>query len=122
MTAPNTPPNTRPNTTPNAAPGAVEERVLERFLEKRAEKQAERDEKGQQYRTYLRWSGKALEIPLSVVVGLLLGMYLEKQFNFAPWGTWGGLFFGTSAAVRAMYRLIKVYQRENPDEPEENAS
>ncbi len=98
----------------------AEERVLERFLEKRAAKQAERDEKGQQYRTYLRWSGKALEIPISVVVGLLLGMYLEKQFDFAPWGTWGGLFFGVSAAVRAMYRLIKVYQRENPDEPESN--
>ena len=98
----------------------AEERVLERFLEKRAAKQAERDEKGQQYRTYLRWSGKALEIPISVVVGLLLGMYLEKQFDFAPWGTWGGLFFGVSASVRAMYRLIKVYQRENPDEPESN--
>jgi F0F1-type ATP synthase assembly protein I len=95
---------------------AAEERVLERFLEKRAAKQAERDEKGQQYRTYLRWSGKALEIPLSVVVGLLLGMYLERKFGFAPWGTWGGLFFGVAAAVRAMYRLIKVYQRENPDD------
>jgi F0F1-type ATP synthase assembly protein I len=99
----------------------AEERVLERFLEKRAAKQAARDEKGQQYRTYLRWSGKALEIPLSVVVGLLLGMYLEKQFDFAPWGTWGGLFFGVSAAVRAMYRLIKVYQRENPDEPDDQS-
>lgn len=97
----------------------AEDRVLERFLEKRAAKKAAREEKGQQYRSYLRWSGKALEIPLSVIVGLFLGIYLEKRFGFAPWGTWGGLFFGCAAAVRAMYRLIKVYQRENPDDDEE---
>lgn len=94
---------------------APEDRVLERFLEQRAAKNAARAEKGDQYRTYLRWSGKALEIPLSVIVGLLLGMWLERKFEFAPWGTWGGLFFGCAAAVRSIYRLIKVYQRENPD-------
>ena len=96
---------------------APEQRVLERFLEAKAAQQAARDDKGGQYRTYLRWSGKALELPISVVVGLLLGIYLEKKFGFAPWGTWGGLFFGTAAGVRSLYRLIKVYQRENPDEP-----
>ena len=69
---------TAPNTATKAAAPA-EERVLERFLEKRAAKQAERDEKGQQYRTYLRWSGKALEIPVSVVVGLLLSA--QKPIN-----------------------------------------
>jgi hypothetical protein len=84
--------------TPKAVP--AEERVLERFLEKRAAKQAARDEKGAQYRTYLRWSGKALEIPISVVVGLLLGMYLEKRFGFAP-GAWAACLH-CAATVRAL--------------------
>ena len=96
---------------------APEQRVLERFLAAKAAKQAARDDQGGQYRTYLRWSGKALELPLSVVVGLFLGIYLENKLDFAPWGTWCGLLFGTAAGVRSLYRLIKVYQRENPDEP-----
>lgn len=96
--------------TPAAGP---DDKVLERFLEARRARQ----ERGTLYRTYLRWSGKALEAPLSIVVGLGLGMILERRLGFAPWGTWGGLFFGTAAAVRALYRIVKQYQRENPDEP-----
>ncbi len=88
----------------------ADERVLERFLEKRREKH----ERGQQYRSYLTWSGRALEVPVSVVVGLLLGRVLEGYVPaIAPWGTWGGLGFGVAAAVRALYRLVKAYQRED---------
>jgi F0F1-type ATP synthase assembly protein I len=95
-----------PPTTP------ADDKVLERFLEKRRV----RREKGETYRTYLKWSGKALEAPLSVVVGLGLGILLERKLGIAPWGTWGGLFFGTAAGVRALYRIVKQYQRENPDD------
>lgn len=100
--------------TTSGTPGtSVDDKVLDRFLEARRA----RHEKGAVYRTYLKWSGKALEAPLSVVVGLGLGMFLERKLGFAPWGTWGGLFFGTAAAVRALYRIVKQYQRENPEEP-----
>lgn len=89
---------------------SADDRVLERFLEKRRKNH----ERGAQYRSYLRWSGKALEAPVSVVVGLMLGRLLEGQFpDVAPWGTWGGLLFGLAAAVRALYRLVKSYQRED---------
>lgn len=88
----------------------ADERVLERFLEKRRQKH----ERGQQYRSYLTWSGRALEAPVSVVVGLVLGRVLEGYVPaVAPWGTWAGLGFGLAAAVRALYRLVKVYQRED---------
>lgn len=88
----------------------ADDRVLERFLEKRRKN----DERGALYRTYLKWSGKALEVPVSVVVGLLLGRLLEGWLPaVAPWGTWGGLFFGLVAAVRALYRIVKSYQRED---------
>ena len=44
-----------------------EERVLERFIAARNAKKAARAEHGAQYRQYLKWSGRALEIPLSVI-------------------------------------------------------
>ncbi|MCC7072000.1 MAG: AtpZ/AtpI family protein [Deltaproteobacteria bacterium] len=88
----------------------ADERVLERFLEKRRRQH----ERGQQYRSYLTWSGRALEAPVSVVVGLLLGRLLDGSVPaIAPWGTWAGLGFGLAAAVRALYRLVKAYQRED---------
>ena len=49
--------------------GGADDRVLERFLEKRRKN----NERGDQYRTYLKWSGKALEAPVSVGGGLWLG-------------------------------------------------
>lgn len=96
----------------------VDDRVLERFLERRAAQQQSRLEKGAERRLMLRWSGKALEIPVSVVVGLFLGMGLEHLLpSIKPWGTWGGLFFGIAAAVRVMVRMARQYQKENPEEP-----
>lgn len=92
--------------------GDADEKVLERFLERRRQ----RDEAGAMYRAYLRWSGRALEIPLSVVVGLGLGIVLERRFDVAPWGTRVGLAFGAAAAVRAIVRLVRAYRREHPDD------
>jgi F0F1-type ATP synthase assembly protein I len=90
----------------------TDERVLERFLEARAKKQAERAEKGESYRQYLKWSGRALEIPVSVVVGLLLGRFLGGLVDHKDIGTALGLFFGVVTAVRAMVRLARAYSRE----------
>jgi F0F1-type ATP synthase assembly protein I len=91
---------------------SADEKVLERFLAARDAKKAERDEKGAQYRTYLRWSGRALEIPVSVVVGLLLGRYLGGLIGYRDVGTALGLFFGVVTAIRAMVRLARAYTRE----------
>lgn len=102
---------------PTPQVSAADDKVLERVLARRQQRQ----ERGSVYRSYLRWSGKALEAPLSVVVGLGLGMLLERKLGFAPWGTWGGLFFGVAAAVRALYRIVKEYQREHPDDEEHAA-
>lgn len=94
--------------------GSADDRVLERFLEKRRKNR----EHGAQYRSYLKWSGRALEAPVSVVVGLLLGRLLDSQVPaLAPWGTFAGLGFGVAAAVRALYRIVKAYQREDEAGP-----
>jgi F0F1-type ATP synthase assembly protein I len=91
-----------------------EDQIIERFQAKRRK----RLERGEQYRTYMRWSGRALEVPVSVVVGLLLGRFIGHTFNVEPWGTWLGLFFGVAAAVRALYRITVAYQKEHPDDVE----
>ncbi|OGQ10002.1 MAG: hypothetical protein A2138_01610 [Deltaproteobacteria bacterium RBG_16_71_12] len=94
--------------------GSADDRVLERFLEKRKKNR----EHGAQYRSYLRWSGKALEAPVSVVVGLLLGRFVDGRLpELAPLGTFAGLLFGVAAAVRALYRIVKAYQREDEAGP-----
>ncbi|HEY4221478.1 MAG TPA: AtpZ/AtpI family protein [Myxococcota bacterium] len=83
---------------------------LQREIEKRAARQAF----GAEYRKYMRWTGRALEVPLSVVVGVALGVFLERHFDIAPWGMALGLFFGIATGVRFGYRLYHSYLRENP--------
>jgi hypothetical protein len=91
-----------------------EDRVIDRYLEKKRARQ----EKGAQYRTYMRWSGKALEAPVSVVVGLLLGRWIGQWLDVEPYGTWIGLFFGVVTAIRALYRITVAYKKEHPDDVE----
>lgn len=93
--------------------GPAEERVLERFLAAREAKRAARAEKGAAYRTFLVWSGRALEIPLSVMVGMLLGRWIGGYFAHAGAGTLIGTIFGVAAAVRAVVRIVRIVQRED---------
>jgi F0F1-type ATP synthase assembly protein I len=88
---------------------------LDRFLERRRAKGVARAEAGRQYRSYLRWSGRALELPAAVVVGLLLGRFIGDAVGAKEIGTWLGLAFGVATAVRSAYRLVKAYQREEAD-------
>ena len=86
-----------------------EDRVLERFLAKRQRRLA----KGAEVRSLMWWSGKALEVPLSVVVGILLGLLLQRWVPAAaPWGFWGGLVTGIATAVRAAWRLKNAYAQD----------
>jgi F0F1-type ATP synthase assembly protein I len=102
--------------TSETAPAASDpiESTLERILTRKRE----RHERGEQYRTYLRWMGRGLEIPVSVIVGLLLGRVIGDFVGFKAEGTWIGLFFGIVTAVRSMVRITRAYQREEGgDEP-----
>lgn len=82
-------------------------------LEKHIENKARREAFGAEYRKYMRWTGKALEVPLAVVVGVCLGVGTEHFFpSITPWGMFVGLFFGIATAVRFAYRLKRSYERE----------
>ena len=88
------------------------ESALQQILDRRARRQ----ERGDQYRTYLRWMGRALEIPVSVVVGLALGRIIGEAVGYKDEGTWIGLFFGVVTAVRALVRVVRAYEREEGDD------
>jgi len=81
-------------------------------LERHIAKKKAREEFGAEYRQYMRWTGRALEVPLSVVVGLVLGVGADRLFDIRPWGSAVGFAFGVAAGVRFAYRLYRDYQRD----------
>ncbi len=93
-------------------PPATDERILQSYLQQRQQRQ----DTGMQYRTYMRWSGRALEIPVSVVVGLFLGRYIGGHLGHRDVGAALGIAFGVATAVRAVVRLVRAYQHEEADD------
>lgn len=49
----------------------------------------------------------------SVVIGLLIGIYLDRYFKTEPWMTIVFLLFGVTAAFRVIIRVAKESQRED---------
>jgi F0F1-type ATP synthase assembly protein I len=42
-------------------------------------------------------------------VGVVLGIYLDRLGNFAPWGLLIGIVLGTVAAVASVMQLVRRY-------------
>jgi len=63
----------------------------------------------------LKFGTLGLEMGAAVVIGLLMGMYLDRRFNSEPWLTLVFLGFGFIAAVRNLLRALKrgIYNEEN---------
>jgi F0F1-type ATP synthase assembly protein I len=80
-------------------------------IEKLLEKRRARNEKGREYRAMMHWAGRAMEVPLSIVVGVALGVVLDRNFGIAPYGIGFGIFIGIATAVRFAYRLNRDYQK-----------
>ncbi len=60
------------------------------------------------YSDLLKFSTLGLEMGASVVIGLLLGTYLDKHFDSEPWLTILFLGLGFAAAGRAVAKAIKM--------------
>lgn len=93
----------------------------ETALEKHLRLQQEREEKNQLYRLYTRTSIGALEVGLSVIVGALMGSYVDDHWwTHKPYGLYIGFVAGCAAAVRQLYRLVKTEQaRQEREEAKE---
>jgi ATP synthase protein I len=55
----------------------------------------------------LKLSSLGLEMGAAVVIGLLMGVWLDRQFGTEPWLTFVFLGFGLVAAGKAVYRAIR---------------
>jgi ATP synthase protein I len=55
----------------------------------------------------LKLSSLGLEMGGAVVIGLLMGTWLDRQFGTEPWLTFVFLGFGLVAAGKAVYRAVR---------------
>jgi F0F1-type ATP synthase assembly protein I len=59
-----------------------------------------------------RYLGIGLEIAIGVILGLVVGRYLDRHFGWEPWGTLVCVMLGLAGG---MYLLIKEGIRANKD-------
>jgi len=64
------------------------------------------------FRLMSKFSAVGLEMGFSVIIGLLMGIFLDKYFKTEPWLTILFLFFGLAAAFRVILRVAKEGKQE----------
>lgn len=72
----------------------------------------------EQMRQVGKYGAVGLEMGLAVVIGMLIGGYLDERFGWAPYGQYGGFAAGLGAAVKSLIRVTRDYQRELDTERE----
>jgi F0F1-type ATP synthase assembly protein I len=61
----------------------------------------------------LSYSSLGIEMGLCVVIGLVIGHYLDKHFTTYPYCTFIFMFLGIIAAFRAVYSAYKRLKRDD---------
>jgi ATP synthase protein I len=67
---------------------------------------------GKRFYNVLSASSVGLELGLSVVIGVLLGMWLDGRFGTTPWLMLLWLGFGLVAGFRGVLRAVRRADRE----------
>ena len=76
-----------------------------------------------QLKAFARVGAVGIEFALSVVVGMLGGLWLDKHFSTQPVLTLAGLFLGLIAGIRSLYQTVRKQQQSsdrddaNPRDP-----
>ena len=68
------------------------------------------------FRRYLRFSSVGLEMGFSVVLGLVIGQWLDKKLGTAPWLLLLFLIFGMVAGFRSVFRLAREMYHPPPED------
>jgi ATP synthase protein I len=67
----------------------------------------------QAYRTYIKTSAVGLEFGLAIVVGMLIGYFIDRYFSTSPYGLIIGLIIGSVAAAKRLWTFVKSYLEKN---------
>lgn len=57
-----------------------------------------------------------LEIAAAIGIGYFGGQYLDRKLGTVPWLTWVGFAAGIGAAIKALVRVVRSYQRSLDEE------
>lgn len=73
-----------------------------------------------------RPSGQAFrlssEMLAAIIVGVLLGLGVDRLFGIAPWGILAGVFLGFAAGVLNVARAMKAQQADLPPADDKNGT
>jgi len=58
-----------------------------------------------------------LELGMTVALGAVGGMFLDRKFETSPWLMLGGLVLGVAAGFMNMYRLVAAIQKSDDERP-----
>ncbi len=71
--------------------------------------------KGRRYYHLLKFSSLGLEMGAAVVIGLLMGVFLDSRFGTTPWLTLFFMILGFVAAARALIRVVRSGMSEDEE-------
>jgi F0F1-type ATP synthase assembly protein I len=63
-----------------------------------------------------------IEIAVAIGIGYFGGQYLDRKLGVAPWLTWVGFAAGVGAAIKALVRVVRSYQKSLKEEAQEDRS
>jgi F0F1-type ATP synthase assembly protein I len=63
-----------------------------------------------------------IEIAVAIGIGYFGGQYLDRRLGVAPWLTWVGFAAGVGAAIKALVRVVRSYQKSLEKEAQEDRS
>jgi len=66
---------------------------------------------GKRFYNALSASSVGLELGISVVIGLMFGMWLDGKWGSQPWAMLGGLVIGLVAGFRGVMRAVRRADR-----------
>ncbi len=62
-----------------------------------------------------RYAAVGIEMAASVVIGLLMGTWLDRWLGTAPWLALVFLLLGAVAGFRALFLTLRAWQREDEE-------
>lgn len=75
---------------------------------------------GKKYKDLLEIGTVGLEMGLSVVIGVLIGKWLDEKLGTYPWMLILWLVFGFIAGIRSVVRGVNRYKRNTQQDEDEN--